>query len=148
MSQSRSISVNTSSDGNWNLQQGQVFLLASHSKMHIQWNRCSQGNWHTSLPSRISSLQITHSTPPPLTSTDGRATTDALDAPTCLPAFSPPPPPLLRKAPMNPRHRAATSMYGIRTAPQVAPVPERDNIVLEKWVQRMVRQWDGQVSRA
>lgn len=132
MSHSRWISANTSSDGNWNLQQGQVFLLSSHGRMHIQWKRCSHGSSHTSLPARISSLQITHSTPPPLTCTDGRATTDAVDAPISLPTFSPPPPPPLRTAPTNLRHREVTSMYGRITAPLVVPVPESVNMVLEK----------------
>ena len=89
-SHSRWISPKTSSVGSSNLQQGHVFLFLNHGNMQIQWNKCSHGNSHTSLPSLISSLHITHSTPPPLTSTDGRATTVAADAATSLPVFPSP----------------------------------------------------------
>ncbi|KAM3736887.1 hypothetical protein ACB098_09G015800 [Castanea mollissima] len=64
-SHSRWISPKTSSVGSSNRQQGHVFLFLNHGKMQIQLNKNSHKNSHTSLPSHISSLHITHSTLPP-----------------------------------------------------------------------------------
>ena len=117
-SHSRWISPSTSSDGSRNLQQGHVFLFFSHGNIHIQWNKCWHGNSQTSLPTRISSLHITHSPPPTLTSTDGSATTAAADAATSPTSFPPP----QTIAPTSLRHRIIVSMKGIRVVPLHPPL--------------------------
>ena len=94
ISHSRWISEKTSSVGSWNLQNGHVFLLLSHGKIHFQWNKCWHGISQTSLPSPISSLHITHSTSPAAfdTSTARSATTAALAAGISYPSFPTPRP--------------------------------------------------------
>ncbi|KAJ8449796.1 hypothetical protein Cgig2_001452 [Carnegiea gigantea] len=123
ISHSRWISPYTSSVGSRNLQQGHVFLCLSQGRTHIQWNKWWHGSSHTSLPSLISSLHITHSVPPPLlTATDGRATTTSAAAATSLPAS-----PLHPLAPTNLMQLSMVSTKAPSTSAEVLSVNPDEN---------------------